>query len=113
MLRAAAIALLLTAPLPAAAGCASLVASMCPAGAQAQTMTARFIRMPVRPPAFAVGDPFPVAKHNILMNPARYGLPPVDGPWRYYRVAPDVFRVDTATSRVIEVVKDGNRRLLR
>jgi hypothetical protein len=113
MLRAAALALLLTAPLPAAAGCASLVASMCPAGEQAQTMTARFIRMPVKPPAFAVGDAFPVAEHNILMNPARYGLPPVDGAWRYYRVAPDVFRVDTATGRVIEVVKDGNRRLLR
>ncbi len=113
MLRVGFVLLALTAPLPAAAGCASLVASMCPAGDTAQTMTARFIRMPVRPAAFAVGDAFPMAEHTILMNPARYGLPPVDGPWRYYRVAPDVFRVDTATSRVIEVVKDGNRRLLR
>jgi hypothetical protein len=95
------------------AACASLVASMCPAGDVGQTMTARFIRMPVKPPAFAVGDAFPVAEHSILMNPARYGLPPVDGGWRYYRVAPDVFRVDSETGLVLEVVKEGNRRLLR
>jgi hypothetical protein len=113
MLRMAILITALTAPLPASAACASLVASMCPSGDVAQTMTARFIRMPVRPPAFAVGDAFPVAEYNILMNPARYGLPPVDGAWRYYRVAPDVFRVDTTTGRVIEVVKEGNRRLLR
>jgi hypothetical protein len=105
--------LALLAPLPASAACASLVASMCPAGEQAQTMTARFIRMPVKPPAFTVGDVFPVTDHSILMNPARYGLPPVNGAWRYYRVAPDVFRVDAETGRVLEVVKDGNRRLLR
>jgi hypothetical protein len=113
MLRAALFSLALTAPLPAIAGCASLVASMCPTGDQAQTLTARFIRMPVKPPAYAVGEVFPVADHSLLMNPSRYGLPPVDGAWRYYRVAPDVFRVDTATSRVLEVVKEGNRRLLR
>jgi hypothetical protein len=112
MLRPVAIMALL-APLPASAACASLVASMCPSGDVAQTLTARFIRIPVKPPAYAVGDAFPVADHSILMNPARYGLPPVDGAWRYYRVAPDVFRVDTATGRVIEVVSEGNRRLLR
>ncbi len=113
MLRPVMIAFALLAPLPAFAGCASLVASMCPHGDAAQTLTARFIRIPVKPPAFAVGDAFPVADHSILMNPARYDLPPVDGAWRYYRVAPDVFRVDTITSRVLEVVSEGNRRLLR
>jgi hypothetical protein len=102
-----------TIPGTSLAACASLVASMCPAGEQAETMTARFIRTPARPPAFAVGDAFPVAEHSILMNPARYGLPPVDGGWRYYRVAPDVFRVDSETGLVLEVVKEGNRRLLR
>ncbi len=113
MLRVILISLAVFAPLTAHAACASLVASMCPRGDQAQTMTARFLRMPVRPPAFAVGDAFPVADHSILMNPARFGLPAVDGAWRYYRVAPDVFRVDSETGRVLEVVKDGNRRLLR
>jgi hypothetical protein len=113
LITVALICLAVTAPLPVQAGCTSLVASMCPQGDDTHTMTARFIRMPVRPPAFAVGEVFPVASHSLLMNPARYGLPPVDGTWRYYRVAPDVFRVDTATSRVIEVVQEGNRRLLR
>ncbi|MGL4320566.1 MAG: hypothetical protein ACRCS3_06850, partial [Paracoccaceae bacterium] len=70
MLRSCALVLVaLAAPLPAVAGCASLVASMCPSGDVAQTMTARFIRMPVKPPAFAVGDAFPVREHSILMNP--------------------------------------------
>ncbi|MCU0802864.1 MAG: hypothetical protein MUD11_14050 [Rhodobacteraceae bacterium] len=113
MLRSVLLVLLVNAPLPASAACASLVASMCPAGEQAQTMTARFLRVPVKPPAFAVGDLFPVADHSILMNPARYGLPPVDGAWRYYRVAPDVFRVDSETGIVLEVVSKGNRRLMR
>lgn len=113
MLRVLLISLALSAPLPAIAACTSLIASMCPPGDQVATMTARFVRMPVRLPAFAVGDAFPVADYSLLMNPARYGLPPVDGAWRYYRVAPDVFRVDTATGRVLEVVADGNRPLLR
>jgi hypothetical protein len=97
---------------PATAACASLVASVCPRD-QATTMTARFIRLPPRPPAFAVGETFPTAQHNLLMNPARYGLPPVTGNWRYYRVKGEVFRVDADTAVVLEVVKDGNRRMLR
>ena len=100
-------------PLPAHAGCTTLVASVCSNGDQARATTARFIHVPVRPPAFAVGDVFPMAEQWILMNPARYGLPPVNGAWRYYRVAPDVFRVDAKTGLVLEVVADGNRRLLR
>jgi hypothetical protein len=107
---ATAILLMLTAP--AQAACASLVASMCPKGIPI-TMTARFIRMPPRPPAFAVGETFPTAQYSLLMNPAHYGLPPVTGNWRYYRVKGDVFRVDATTAQVLEVVKDGNRRQLR
>jgi hypothetical protein len=105
---------ILMVPLPhsAAAGCASLVASMCPRD-QPITMTARFIRMPPRPPAFAVGETFPTAQHSLLMNPERYGLPPVTGNWRYYRVKGEVFRVDADSALVLEVVKDGNRRMLR
>ena len=76
-------------------------------------MTARFIRLPPKPPAFAVGETFPTAQHSLLMNPAHYGLPPVDGNWRYYRVKGEVFRVDADTALVLEVVKDGNRRQLR
>jgi hypothetical protein len=97
---------------PAQAACASFVASVCPRE-QSATMTARFIRLPPKPPAFAVGDVFPVAQHSLLMNPAHFGLPPVDGNWRYYRVKGEVFRVDADTALVLEVVKDGNRRQLR
>lgn len=97
---------------PAQAACASLVASVCPRD-QPTTMTARFIRLPPRPPAFAVGEAFPVAQFSLLMNPAHYGLPPVDGNWRYYRAHGEVFRVDADTALVLEVVKDGNRRQLR
>jgi hypothetical protein len=97
---------------PAQAACASLVASVCPRD-QATTTTARFIRLPPRPPAFEVGEAFPVAQHSLLMNPTRYGLPPVSGNWRYYRVKGEVFRVDTDSAVVLEVVKDGNRRMLR
>ena len=59
----------------------------------------RVIRLPPRPPAFAEGEVFPVAEYSLLMNPERYGLPPVDGPWRYYQVEFEVFRVDNATQR--------------
>lgn len=107
------IACLCALPLPTAAGCASLVASVCPQMPQAAAPGARFIRLPPRPPAFAQGALFPVADHNILMNPERFGLPPVDGNWRYYQVEYEVFRVDAKTNRVLEVVKDGNRRMLR
>ena len=109
---AVATAILLTLTAPAQAACASFIASVCPQGAPT-TMTARFIRLPHHPPPFAVGDTFPTAQHSLLMNPARYGLPPVTGNWRYYRVKGEVFRVDADTALVLEVVKDGNRRMLR
>jgi hypothetical protein len=104
--------LALIGPSPAFA-CASLVASVCPRDDAPATMTARFIRLPVRPPAYAVGDVFPVADNSPLLNPERYDLPPARDGWRYYRVKPDVFRVDTATGQVLEVVTGGNRRMLR
>jgi hypothetical protein len=100
-------------PVAATAGCGSLVASVCPKDAQTESLTARTIRLPPRPPAFAQGEVFPVDQHNILMNPERYGLPPVDGPWRYYRIEHEVFRVDNATQEVLEVVTDGNRLLIQ
>jgi hypothetical protein len=54
-----------------------------------------------------------VEDHSLLMNPERYGLPPVDGPWRYYQIDHEIFRVDNATGRVLEVVTDGNRLMIR
>ncbi len=113
ILRPGLVALACLSALPAHAACASLVASVCPDSPTADTLTARVIRLPPRPPAFAVGEMFPVQDHSILMNPERYGLPPVDGPWRYYQVDHEVFRVDNATQQVLEVVTDGNRLMIR
>jgi hypothetical protein len=98
---------------PASAACASLVASVCPDAPIDDTSGPRFIRLPPRPPAFAEGEVFPVDDYSILMNPERYGLPPVDGAWRYYQIDHEVFRIDNATQRVLEVVTDGNRLMIR
>jgi hypothetical protein len=101
------------APAAVRADCASLVASMCDDDTAATGPQSRVIRLPPRAPAFAVGDVFPVQDHSLLMDPERYDLPPVDGPWRYYQVDFEVFRVDNATQRVLEVVTDGNRLMIR
>ncbi|MEZ5913149.1 MAG: hypothetical protein R3D84_13805 [Paracoccaceae bacterium] len=53
---------------------------------------------------FAEGDEFPVYEYNMLMNVTRYGLPPVDGPWRYYQVGHVVYRVDAVSFKVLEVI---------
>jgi hypothetical protein len=37
----------------------------------------------------------------------------VDGAWRYYQIDHEVFRIDNATQRVLEVVTDGNRLMIR
>ncbi len=113
ILRPCLIALLCTGASAASAACASLVTSVCPDASADDTSTPRFIRLPPRPPAFAEGEVFPVQDYSLLMNPERYGLPPVDGPWRYYQVDHEVFRVDNATQRVLEVVTDGNRLMIR
>lgn len=113
-----AVCLALPHPAPAETGCSSFVASVCDpapaeAGPEAAPVTPRVIRITPRPPSFAVGDTFPLADHSPLMNPERFDLPPAGDGWHYYRVRPDVFRVDTATGRVLEVVTGGNRRMLR
>ena len=50
------------------------------------------------------GDDFPVYEHSMLMDLRRYDLPPVDGPWRYYKIAGVIYKVSSQTHQVIEVV---------
>jgi hypothetical protein len=57
-----------------------------------------------RPAAFAPGDPFPIYEQSMLMDLARYGLPPVDGPWRYYLREGFLYRGSAETGQVIEVL---------
>lgn len=71
-------------------------------------------RLRVEPakPAYAVGDAFPVYQHNILIDPPRYGLPPVNGNWRYYRADGHTYKVDAQSFAVMDIVDEGNLALL-
>lgn len=60
-------------------------------------------------PDFAVGDRFPVYDHSMIIDIDRYGLPPVDGPWRYYRSGADIYKVEMHTDRVIDILRDAGR----
>ena len=62
------------------------------------------------PPDFAVGDTFPIYEHSMILDIDRYGLPPVDGPWRYYRSGTDIYRVSTEGYRVLEIIRNARRR---
>lgn len=110
---ARALPLLLVAAL-AAAGAGAEVAPL-PEGASAcKVMQAsgvtfckfgnRWIATTARAPDLAVGDPFPIYEQSMLMDLDRYGLPPVDGPWRYYRRDGVIYKVSARDGRVIEIL---------
>ncbi|WP_097070171.1 hypothetical protein [Rhodobacter maris] len=63
----------------------------------------------IRAPDYAVGDAFPVYDQSMLMDLHGYGLPPVDGPWRYYLRAGVIYRVSADTHRVLEVIGRRSR----
>lgn len=62
------------------------------------------------PPRFQPGDTFPVYEHSMIMDLARYDLPPVTGPWRYYIVEGAIYRVSSQTGEVLDMVKRHYRR---
>lgn len=64
----------------------------------------RWIATTARAPDLAVGDPFPIYEQSMLMDLDRYGLPPVDGPWRYYRRDGVIYKVSARDGRVIEIL---------
>jgi hypothetical protein len=61
-------------------------------------------------PDFAVGDVFPIYEHSMIMDIDRYGLKPVDGPWRYYISGTDIYRVSVEGHEVIEIIRNARRR---
>lgn len=73
---------------------------------------AKFLRAEPSSPAYAVGDAFPVYEHNMLIDPPRYGLAPVDGNWRYYRANGHTYKVDAQSFAVLDVVSEGYAALL-
>lgn len=96
-----------TAPAGTAGECSSLVQSVCePDDTGDAASTRRVLKIEPRPPEFAKGDRFPVEERSLLMNPTRYRLPRVDGPWRYYAKDGVVYRVEIATAVVLEVIND-------
>jgi len=70
----------------------------------------RWIATTARAPQLAVGDPFPIYEQSMLMDLDRYDLPPVDGPWRYYRRDGVIYKVSARDGRVIEIVGRRTRR---
>lgn len=62
------------------------------------------------PPDFTVGDVFPVYDHSMLLDIDGYGLKPVNGPWRYYKSGPDIYRVAVDGYKVLEVIRTARRR---
>ncbi len=48
---------------------------------------------------------------RIVLNPDYYGLPAVDGFWRYYSIGREIYRVRPDTLEILERVNGGNRQL--
>ncbi len=100
--------------LPASADeCMTLVASACPQGADSPPAEVRFLRVESTVTAVAVGDRFPVEARSLLMDPKRYGLPGVDGQWRYYAMNGVVYRVANETALVLDTISDRRTQNLR
>ena len=96
------LALAMAMPLPVAAD-----------NCRVDTTTRKCIFVPLSqrtPPDFAVGDTFPIYEHSMILDIDRYGLPPVDGNWRYYRSGTDIYRVSTEGYRVLEIIRNARRR---
>ena len=64
-------------------------------------MTAKRVVAAATTPSYAVGDRLPEGRYYMLMNRSYYGLPAIDGYWRYYRVEGRVLKVHPDTLEVI------------
>ena len=105
----------MTTALPAYSGeCASLVRSVCAETADLPSSPGRKV-IKVKPSAtpYKVGDTFPVGTRSLLMDPARYGLKPSDGSWRYYAMGGVVYRVESVSGLVLELIRTPRTSHLR
>ena len=62
------------------------------------------------PPPLEAGSPLP-EDARMVMNPTYYGLPRVDGDFRYYVIDRQIYRVSNATLEVIDRYGYADRRL--
>lgn len=98
---------------PALAGqCGSIVPSVCERPID-DAPARKILRVKPTVTPFIVGDRFPVETRSLLMDPARYDLAPSDGSWRYYAMAGVVYRVETASGLVLEVIRTRRTSHLR
>lgn len=98
----------------AAGDCDSLIASVCePVGTSDKAAQGtRWLKAEQTTPRMHVGDRFPVEDHSLIMDPRRYGLPAVNGHWRYYELEGTVYRVHSDTAEILDVVKDAKAWLI-
>jgi len=84
----------------AAAGgsCGTALGGVAVSGAE---MTVKTVRAERTTPLYGVGDTLPAGQYYMLINREYYGLPPIDGYWRYYRVEGRVLKVHPDTLTVI------------
>lgn len=86
---------------------------LAPANAQCRLMPSagKCIDVPVSDFApLEAGTPIP-EDARMVMNPVYYGLPRVDGSYRYYVIERQVYRVDNRKLEVIDHVGLADRRL--
>ena len=119
LMRSAAVAALFLAPSTGLANClapetfgAASATEPCTLVLDEPAPGAKFLRVEPSTPSYAVGDAFPVYEHNMLIDPPRYGLPPVNGNWRYYRANGHTYKVDAQSFAVLDVVSEGYAALL-
>ena len=59
------------------------------------------VKAPQVAPRFQPGDVLPPGRYLRMLNSGYYGLPPVEGDWRYYEVEGRILRVRPDTLEVI------------
>ena len=100
--------------LPAqAAECGSIVPSVCALPLDAEAPVRKVLKVAPTTTPYSIGDRFPYEQHSFVMDPARYGLAPSDGNWRYYALSGVVYRVKTGSGEVLEVIRSRRTSRLR
>ena len=106
--------LVITTAFPAYSGeCGSIVRSVCAETADQPSPGRKVIKVKPSATPYKVGDTFPVETRSLLMDPARYGLKPSDGSWRYYAMGGVVYRVQSASGLVLELIRTPRTSHLR
>lgn len=106
--------LIVTTALPAYSGeCGSLVRSVCAETVDLSTPGRKVIKLKPSVTPYKVGDTFPVGTRSLLMDPARYDLKPSDGSWRYYAMGGVVYRVESVSGLVLELIRTPRTAHLR